>query len=509
MTLLWICLLWILIYPRRSSNNILSSHLITQQFPYQMPLKAIASTNVIIEGSCIPATIIYSSDSGKIVDIVINEVLDIQDGKKSLLSRYDIQDCENVSPRVILPGLVDSHVHLNEPGRTEWEGFETGTKAAISGGVTTIVDMPLNAIPPTTTVKNFNLKLNAAKNQLWCDVAFWGGLVPTNLDDLIPLIQAGVRGFKGFLSHSGVDEFPQIDKDYIDNAMRLLKKENTMLLFHSELDDGEERITRKSDFTDYKTFMNSRPPTFETDAIDMIIGCTKENLKSNQDSSLKVHIVHLATGEGIPLIKDAHANGLPITAETCFHYLSFSENQVEDKATHYKCCPPIRHEENRLALWEGIQSGAITSVVSDHSPCTPELKNLQKGDFIKAWGGISSVGFNLPVMYTFGSKLDNPMTLPEIVKLCCENTAKQAGLNDRKGHIKLGYDADFVIFNREREQFIENHNVQFKNKLTPYDGLLLHGVVEKTILRGQDLFTIDNGVNKEPLGSALLESRCN
>lgn len=469
-----------------------------------MAINCISSSRVIFNNKCQPASIIFSSDSGKILDIIEKEITDTT--TDAICQKYNIHGFENVTPNIILPGLVDSHVHLNEPGRSEWEGFESGTKAAITGGVTTVVDMPLNAIPPTTSVHNFNLKLASAKDKLWCDTAFWGGLVPTNIDDLIPLIRCGVRGFKGFLSHSGVSEFPQIDREYIETAMEKLKNENTMLLFHAELEDEEKRYDDSMDPTVYRTFMNCRPPSFETDAITMLTDVLEKVLR-DKESDLSVHIVHLATGAGIPLIEASRKKGLPLTAETCFHYLYFSENNIANKSTHFKCCPPIRDEANRMALWEGLTNGVITSVVSDHSPCVPELKNLQQGDFIKAWGGISSVGLNLPVMYTLGNRSHLYMDLLQIVTLCCENTAIQAGLHHRKGFIKMGYDADFVIFNPDKKYKVENSSMMYKNKLTPYDGMLLDGIVEKTILRGNTVFDNVRGIIENPLGITLLEPR--
>lgn len=466
-----------------------------------MTNKAVSSPKVVIDGNFTPATIFFSTDSGKILYIYPKIIESLND---PLLTEYDVTQYEKTQ-FTILPGLVDSHVHLNEPGRTDWEGFETGTKSAISGGVTTIVDMPLNAIPPTTTVKNFNLKLKAAKNQLWCDVGFWGGLVPTNLNDLKPLINCGIRGFKGFLSPSGVDEFPEIDSNYIDQAMQILNDTNTMLLFHAEL-QNEEESTQTNDPTKYNTFLKSRPQSFEVNAIDTIVKCIEKNINPKV-SPLKAHIVHLDSEKAIPIIQEAKSKSLPLTVETCFHYLTFNNDEIQDKATQFKCCPPIRKEKNRQALWDAIQDGTITTVVSDHSPCTPELKDLKRGDFMKAWGGIASVGFNLPIMFTFSKKLDKPLTLIDIVKLCCENTAKQVGLHDRKGYIKVGYDADFIIFNENGSRTITKEELTFKNKLTPYEGLTLDGVVTKTFLRGKVAFTIDEGPTTRSIGKALLEKR--
>lgn len=469
-----------------------------------MPIEAIGSENCIINGQIKAATILYSTDSGKIIEIYEEVVPSLQDSK---LKRFDVKNYQDVSPHVILPGLVDSHVHLNEPGRTEWEGFATGTQAAASGGVTTVVDMPLNAIPPTTTVANFNTKLKAAQGQLWCDVAFWGGLVPDNLEDLIPLAKAGVRGFKGFLMDSGVQEFPPIDKAYIMKAMKALSESKAMMLFHAELDVEAHNSKNKPDPCQYGSFLASRPDRFEYDAISLIIKCLKDIVSENSGKAPSVHIVHLASMEALPLMREAHAEGLPITAETCFHYLTLSAENIGRGATFCKCCPPVRNEENRLALWKGLRDGSITSVVSDHSPCTPELKHLKKGDFFKAWGGISSVGLGLPLLNTAGASMKPPVSLLEVVKWCCENTAEQVGLKHCKGYLRVGYDADFVVFDPEAKQQILNSNVYFKNKLTAYDGQKLSGVVQKTFLRGRVTFDIASGLSKEPLGIPLLAPR--
>lgn len=475
-----------------------------------MPIKAIGSQRCIIDGRQTAATLLYSTDSGKIIEIYNELVPSIEDQRLKL---FDVKILEDVTPKVILPGLVDSHVHLNEPGRTDWEGFATGTQAASSGGVTTVIDMPLNSIPPTINVANLNAKLQAAKGQLWCDVGFWGGLVPDNLQDLIPLVKAGVRGFKGFLMDSGVPEFPPVDRSYVEDAMNELSNSEAMIMFHAELDThskepSHQQDQRNMDPCEYNSFLASRPDRFEFDAISLIIDCLKKTMAENSGRAPLVHIVHLASMEAIPLMRQAHKDNLPITAETCFHYLSLAAEKIGNGATFCKCCPPIRNEENRLALWKGLRDGAITSVVSDHSPCTPELKRLEKGDFMSAWGGISSVGLGLSLLHTIGSTLDPPINLIEIVKWCCENTAKQVGLQNRKGYLRIGYDADFVIFDPDARQQVTNQGVYFKNKLTAYNGQELSGIVQRTILRGSTIFDLsDGGPSKSPLGRPILKPR--
>jgi allantoinase len=297
-------------------------------------------------------------------------------------------------------------VHLNEPGRTEWEGFETGTKAAAAGGITTVIDMPLNAIPPTTTVANFDTKLNAAQGQCHVDVGFWGGVVPDNANELPALIEKGVRGFKCFLIESGVDEFPCVNEAEVRLAMDKMINSDRVLLFHAEMEGCGKVETKKSekqlDSRTYASFLDSRPQELETTAIDMIIRLTREY--HEQGKSVKTHIVHLSAASAIPAIRAAKAAGAPLTVETCFHYLNFTSEAIADGATHYKCCPPIREASNREQLWEALLDGTIDYVVSDHSPCTAQLKKQETGDFGQAWGGIASVQFGLPVLWTEGRK---------------------------------------------------------------------------------------------------------
>lgn len=467
-----------------------------------MSLKAIASDKIVINQQLIPATIIYSSESAKIIEIYENQIL--TDLENTLLAQYDISECLNVSPKVILPGLVDSHVHLNDPGRSEWEGFETGTKSAVSGGVTTVVDMPLNATPPTSNVKNLNLKIDASKNNIWCDVAFWGALIPENLDDLIPMVKAGVRGFKGFLCHSGIDEYKNINKEHILVAMEILKSYNTKLLFHAELIDVDHIIedTLSQTTSKYDTFLKSRPDQFETNGIQLVIDCLKG--VENAHPEFGAHIVHLASNKPLPIIEVAKQNNLPLTVETCFHYLTLTSETIPDSCTQYKCCPPIRSNGTRLLLWDALREGVITSVVSDHSPCIPELKNLDSGNFMDAWGGISSVGLNLPLLWTSGRNINKPITLVEIVKWCCENTAKEAGIDNIKGYISIGHDADFVVFDPYHKYIYNDIDSHFKNKLTPYHGMEFTGKVDMTILRGNTVYSDNKFMFKEAPGNLIL-----
>ncbi|SGZ58932.1 CIC11C00000001996 [Sungouiella intermedia] len=478
--------------------------------------RALASTNVLINEEVAPATVVFSIESGKILHIS-PRILKVND---PILVEYNVDphDFRVVSPLVIMPGLVDAHVHLNEPGRTEWEGFATGTQAAAAGGVTTVIDMPLNAIPPTTTVGNFNLKINAAKGKTWVDVGFWGGMVPDNLDSLIPLIRMGVRGFKGFMIDSGVDEFPAISPKYIHRAMKKVTGEQTVLMFHAEMQphhlhqppnlndplkmaQAEDLALADVDPTLYASFLASRPDNFETTAIAEIINCLMLNPK------VPLHIVHLATHEAIPLIRAAKAKGLPVTAETCFHYLSLTAEKISNCSTHFKCCPPIRTDANRKLLWRALRNGIITTVVSDHSPCTPDLKGLEKGDFFSAWGGISSVGFGLPILFTEGQKLYPPVRIQEISRWCSWNTAKQVGLSHKKGKIAVGYDADLLVFDPNCSYVVQNDQVFFKNKLTAYDGMTFQGRVVETFVRGNSVFTFKKGHSEVAKGQLILEPR--
>ncbi|CAN3370855.1 allantoinase [Diutina catenulata] len=461
--------------------------------------RAIASNQVLLDGELVPATLVLCLDSGKIVHIA-REVLK-EDSPE--LKQYNVTQYADVSPQVVMPGVVDAHVHLNEPGRTEWEGFATGTQAAASGGVTTVIDMPLNAIPPTTTVANFEAKLDAAHGQTWVDVGFWGGLVPDNLDDLLPLINMGVRGFKGFLCPSGVDEFPNIDPAYIEKALVKVRGAPTLLMFHAEMEphDFDAAAVEKLDHSKYSSFLASRPDNFETLAISKIIEC------SEKTPDVPVHIVHLATQEAVPMLREAQKKGLPVSAETCFHYLSLSAEHIENCCTHFKCCPPIRSEKNRQNLWKALHEGVVSSVVSDHSPCTPDLKGVGHLDFFKAWGGISSVGLGLPILHTEGLKQSPSVSLAQISKWCSQNTAKQVGLDHRKGQFAVGMDADVLVFDPKKEWTIENKDVLFKNKLTAYDGMKFTGQVVETVVRGQTVFKTGDGISEKPLGELLLEPR--
>ena len=397
---------------------------------------------------------------------------------------------------VVMAGLVDAHVHINEPGRTEWEGFTTATKAAAAGGVTTLVDMPLNSIPPTTTLDGFNEKLAAAKGQCWIDTAFWGGVIPNNTHELKPLLDAGVRGFKCFLVHSGVDEFPHVTEENLLEAMPELAKLNSVLLVHAELaepiENAAEQLKGKNP-NDYQTFLKSRPREAENKAIELMIRLCRE-------TGARVHIVHHSSSDVLPQLKAAREEGLPITVETCPHYLTFAAEEIPDGATHFKCCPPVRERENREKLWDALKDGTIDMIVSDHSPCTANLKLLETGDFLEAWGGIAALQFSLPVMWTNFQK--RGFGLRELTNWMSAAPAKLAGLDKRKGRLEIGYDADIVIWHPEKEFKVVPEIIEFKNKITPYAGMNLHGVVESTFVRGEKIY--ENGQFAEKASGTFL-----
>ncbi|HXI24521.1 MAG TPA: allantoinase AllB [Pyrinomonadaceae bacterium] len=385
---------------------------------------------------------------------------------------------------IVMPGLVDTHVHVNEPGRTDWEGFETATRAAAAGGVTTIVDMPLNSIPATTTLDGLKAKLAAAEGKLHVDTAFWGGVVPGNTSELEKLWEAGVVGFKCFLIHSGVDEFPNVTENDLREAMPVLARLGASLIVHAEVPGPVEACCQSiggEPSSSYQTFLKSRPREAENEAVAIMIRLARE-------TGCRIHIVHHSSVEALPLLRNAKRFGLPLTVETCPHYLHFAAEDIPDCATEFKCCPPIRERENRELLWEAVRDGTIDFIVSDHSPCPPEMKLREQGDFMEAWGGISSLQLRLPIMWTEASA--RGFTIEDLTKWLCREPARQVGLN-LKGAIKDGHDADIVIWNPDKEFTVEPSMIEHRHKLTPYKGETLRGVVEKTFVRGQMVYDDD------------------
>ena len=377
---------------------------------------------------------------------------------------------------VLLPGLVDTHVHINEPGRTEWEGFATATRAGAAGGITTIIDMPLNCIPPTVDVSALEIKRKVAEGQTYVDLGFWGGAIPGNLDALRGLHDAGVFGFKCFLLHSGVPEFPHLGPAELEEYMAVLRSFGAMLIVHAENDVAIERAP-SAHGESYRTFLASRPRGAENVAIAQVIEAARW-------TGARVHILHLSSSDAIPMIRSAQRDGVRITAETCPHYLVFTAEEILDGATQYKCCPPIREAANREQLWQGLADGTIDCIVSDHSPCTPELKRLDLGDFAQAWGGISSLQLGLSDVWTEARR--RGFSLPDVVRWMAERPARLAGLQ-RKGQIALGYDADFCVFAPDDGFVVDPATLFHRNPITPYAGRHLDGVVRSTWLRGLEI----------------------
>ena len=383
---------------------------------------------------------------------------------------------------VVMPGLVDTHVHINEPGRTDWEGFETATRAAAAGGITTVIDMPLNSIPATTTVAALEAKRTAARNKCWVNVGFWGGVVPGNSGQLRALGRAGVFGFKCFLVPSGVPEFENVNESDLRAALPKLAAMDVPLLVHSELPGPIEEANRglaKADPRKYKTWLQSRPASAETTAIEMLIRLARE-------FKARVHIVHLSSELSVPLVRRAKKEGLRISAETCPHYLYFAAGSIQDGRTEYKCAPPIRDSRNNKGLWTALGNGAIDFVVSDHSPSPPAMKCMDTGNFFDAWGGISSLQVGLPVVWTQLSGRN--YSLKHLVRWMCSGPAHLAGLETHKGAIAVGYDADIVIWNPEKRFIVRPKMLHHRHKLTPYLNEPLRGVVETTFLRGEMIY---------------------
>lgn len=386
---------------------------------------------------------------------------------------------------VVMPGLVDTHVHINEPGRTDWEGFASATRAAAAGGVTTIVDMPLNSIPPTTTVAALAAKRSAAAGRCHVDVGFWGGVVPGNARDLEPLAQAGVRGFKCFLSPSGVDEFDHVGERDLRLALPITGTLRLPLLAHAEWPAMLRDPRPEDDRQLYATWLRTRPTAAEHAAIERLIDLAGQ-------AAAKVHIVHLASADALGAIGQARAMGLDITVETCPHYLSFCAEEIAPGATAWKCAPPIRERDHRERLWGALGDGRIDLIATDHSPAPPSLKHLDDGDFLAAWGGIASLQLALPVMWTGARQRGLPFE--RLAQWMSAAPARLAGLERRKGAIAIGHDADLVIVDPDREFTVEASRLYHRHAVTPYDGARLHGVVRTTMLRGEIVYDNDTHV---------------
>ncbi|MGW4441608.1 allantoinase AllB [Streptomyces sp. NPDC004682] len=396
---------------------------------------------------------------------------------------------EELGDHALLPGLVDTHVHVNDPGRAEWEGFRSATRAAAAGGITTLVDMPLNSLPPTTTTAHLDIKRSAAQGRTHIDVGFWGGALPGNVKDLRPLHEAGVFGFKAFLSPSGVDEFPHLEREQLARSLAEIAGFDGLLIVHAE---DPARLADAPAGTAYAGFLASRPHAAETEAIAQLIEQAKK-------VKARVHVLHLSSAAALPLIAAARAEGVRLTVETCPHYLTLTAEEVPDGASEFKCCPPIREAANQDLLWQALADGTIDCVVTDHSPSTADLKTA---DFATAWGGISGLQLSLPAVWTEARRRGHD--LADVVRWMSARTAALAGL-DRKGAIAPGRDADFAVLAPEETFTVDPARLQHRNPVTAYAGRTLHGVVKSTWLRGERVYA--DGEFSEPKGRLLTRTR--
>ena len=424
-----------------------------------MQIDAIQARHVLVDGDFVPATVT------------------IEHGAIAAIGPYDEAPDGFVlrapDSAYVVPGNVDTHVHINEPGRTTWEGFRSATEAAALGGATTLVDMPLNSVPPTTSVEHLKLKQEAARGQLMVDVGFWGGAVPGNVADLEPLWDAGVFGFKCFLADSGVEEFPPLDPAQFTQALTEIARFDGLMIVHAEdaraLAEAPSPPSRS-----YADFVLSRPDEAESAAIRQV-------LDGARDTGARVHILHLSSAKALDLIADARAEGLPVTVETCPHYLSFSAETIPDGASQFKCCPPIRDSGNREALWQALRDGIIDCIVSDHSPATAEEKNRGDGDLQQAWGGVSGLQVGFSVLAHEARRRAIPLS--DLSRWMSRNTADLVGL-DRKGRIEVGADADFAVYDTDAEFRVEATRLAHRNPITAYDGLRYGGRVVRSVVRG-------------------------
>lgn len=438
---------------------------------------ALCSTRVCTAAGVRPAAITIRD--GRIESISDRGSVDRQ------LELYDLQ------AKVISPGIIDTHLHINEPG-TDWEGFESATKAAAAGGVTTIVDMPLNSIPVTTTKAALEQKRRVAIGNCHVDVGFYAGLVPGNSDQIPGLIDAGVLGVKAFLCPSGLNEFPNVDEHHFRVVLPILKAAGLPLLVHAELVEPDAAIP-VSNQRSYAQYLASRPDAWELGAIELLIVLCRE-------FDARIHIVHLATGTALSQIAAAKRDGLRLSVETCPHYLYFSAEQIQDGATRFKCAPPIRSKQNQIALRDALGMGLIDTIGSDHSPCPTDLKHLEEGNFSLAWGGIAGLQLTLPTVWTVGQQ--QGWQPEQLANWLSAAPAKLVGLEHRKGILAAGYDADIVVWDPDSSFQIDAGKLFHRHPCTPYHGEQLQGIVEQTYLRGQLVY--DNGQHADqPLGHLI------
>ncbi|MBC9823066.1 allantoinase AllB [Terrabacter sp. MAHUQ-38] len=429
----------------------------------------IRAPRAVIDGRVTAAVIGLRGE--RVVEVRTADALDDLEPAAGTLEARAVVDL--APDEVLLPGLVDTHVHVNEPGRTEWEGFTSATRAAARGGVTTIVDMPLNSVPPTTSVRALEAKRDVARSQAFVDVGFWGGAVPGNLEDLAPLHDEGVFGFKCFLLHSGVDEFPHLPPDDFEAAMRETARLGALMIVHAE-DPHAIEHAHPADGRAYAGFLHSRPRGAENLAVAQVIELARW-------TGARAHVLHLSSSDALPMIRSARDDGVALSVETCPHYLTFTAEEIPDGATEFKCCPPIREATNRDRLWDGLIRGDIDLVVTDHSPCTVDLKALDSGDFGKAWGGIAGLQLGLAATWT-GARARG-LGLPDVVRWMAEAPAAQVGLTT-KGRIAVGMDADLAVFAPDDEFVVEPAALHHKNPVSAYAGRTLTGVVRQTWLHG-------------------------
>jgi allantoinase len=444
-----------------------------------MTMQAFVSRRVVTPDEIRPAAIVVEGET-------IQAVID----PGAVPEGADVHD---FGEQAILPGLVDSHVHINDPGRADWEGFETATRAAAAGGYTMLVDMPLNCLPGTTSASALEAKRRAAHGKCCVDWAAWGGVVSGNQADIEPLAAAGALGFKCFLIHPGIEGFTMITEQELRAALPHVARTGLPLLVHAELSgpvEGAMAELAGADWKSYATYLKSRPDEAELSAIRLLLSLCREY-------RFRLHIVHLATCEALSLLRAAKAEGLPVSVETCPHYLHLTAETIADGATLCKCAPPVRSRENRERLWQGLNDGVIDLVATDHSPCPPSMKKLEEGNFQTAWGGIASLSIALPLMWTEASK--RGFTLSDIARWMAWAPARLAGCNTRKGRVAPGFDADFVIFDAETETRVTEDRLVYKHAVSPYLGEMLHGRVQATYLRGQPIF-VGDVFPGEPIG---------
>jgi allantoinase len=450
--------------------------------PAAMNVQAFVSRRVVTPEGIRPAAIIV--ESGKIRELA---------APAGIPNGAELHDFGNAA---ILPGLIDAHVHINDPGRAHWEGFETATRAAASGGFTFLVDMPLNSVPATTSPSTLAAKRAAAAGRCWVDWAAWGGVVADNQNEVGPLAAAGVRGFKCFLVPPGIEEFTMVTERELRAALPHVARSGLPLLVHAELPEAIEAATanlENADWSSYQTYLQSRPQESELAALTLLLGLCREY-------KFRLHIVHLSASQALPMLRAAKSEGLPVTVETCPHYLHFYAETIPDRATQFKCAPPIRGRDNREELWDGLRDGTIDLIATDHSPCPPEMKRFAEGNFQTAWGGIPGLSLALPVIHT--EALARGFSLLDIVRWMAEGPAKLAGCEGRKGRLAAGHDADLTIFDDAAEFTVTAERLHHRHSFSPYLDEKLCGEIAATYVRGHLVYAQSRFFGK-PLGKEL------